>query len=213
VGSVSTTYTATTGCDSTVTVITTLLDSYNLTQNATSCNSADVGNVTTTYTATTGCDSTVTVITMLIDISVCDDNKCNTTDIFNEETCECEHTPITPPDCNDNNPATSDIYNAQTCECEHVLDKHYVLIPNAFSPNNDGVNDAFTVTAIGASYIQAFIYNRWGQLVYESNNSSVSWDGTYKGKLQEIGVYVYLVTITYEDGSSVIKKGNITLIN
>lgn len=156
-----------------------------ITQNATTCKPEEVGNQSTTYITAAGCDSTVTIITTLIPTNTCEDN----------------------------NPLTTDTYNTETCACEHIADKYYILIPNAFSPNNDGVNEAFTVKTIGNPTIRAAIYNRWGELGYENNNAVVHWDGTYKGVQQQIGVYAYLITITYKDGFTVIKKGNITLIN
>jgi len=86
-------------------------------------------------------------------------------------------------------------------------------VPNAFSPNEDGNNDAIGITPKGIKDIQVFrIYNRWGQKVFETNDLNQKWDGTFKGKPQELGVYVYYVIgITFLD--ELFKdKGNITLI-
>lgn len=86
-------------------------------------------------------------------------------------------------------------------------------VPNAFSPNSDGSNDEIGLSPKGIKDINIFrIYNRWGQKVFETNNLNEKWDGTFKGKPQELGVYVYYaVGITYLD--ELFKdKGNITLI-
>jgi len=58
------------------------------------------------------------------------------------------------------------------------------------------------------------IFNRWGQIVFSSDAQNVGWDGTYKGRMQEIGVYVYVLTYTTADQPNVSqqKKGNIMLL-
>ncbi|OWY22940.1 hypothetical protein C7N43_23115, partial [Sphingobacteriales bacterium UPWRP_1] len=88
-----------------------------------------------------------------------------------------------------------------------------LLVPNAFSPNNDGENDVFNV--FSSQLLNSFtlyIYNRWGNLVFETNNPAEGWDGTYNGKEQEIGVYVYAIKYSFADGFEQYKKGNITLV-
>ncbi len=89
-----------------------------------------------------------------------------------------------------------------------------LLIPNAFSPNGDGVNDVFR--AVSSSELTQFgfyIYNRWGEVVFETNNPAEGWDGTFRATLQEIGVYVYYVEYTFaNDGTERIVKGNVTLV-
>jgi gliding motility-associated-like protein len=70
-------------------------------------------------------------------------------------------------------------------------------VPNAFSPNGDGVNDCFGVHYWGpADKFEMFIYNRWGQLIYHSTDVSGCWDGTIKGTKQSAGTYVYLITVS-----------------
>ncbi len=75
-------------------------------------------------------------------------------------------------------------------------------VPNAFTPNGDGLNDVFKVIP-KYDYLKKFsmqIYNRWGQLIFETADYTKGWDGTYKGTPVESGVYVY--RIVYEDFSS-----------
>lgn len=131
----------------------------------------------------------------------CDDNDCNTSDAYVAATCTCTHTPITPPDCNDNDPTTYDTYNSSTCTCEHppIPDNVATLLVNAFSPNGDGMNDVFRVVsneAIVSMDLQ--VYNRWGQLVFESQHIEDGWDGRYKGIDQEMGVFVYRLNYEVE---------------
>jgi gliding motility-associated-like protein len=56
------------------------------------------------------------------------------------------------------------------------------------------------------------VYNRWGTLMYETNNIAEGWDGTYKGKAQPMGVYVYTVEAQSANGKKLVKQGNVTLI-
>jgi gliding motility-associated-like protein len=91
----------------------------------------------------------------------------------------------------------------------------YVLIPTGFTPNNDGVNDEFklsglTLNPLNECYI--VVYNRWGQKVFETNNVTKGWDGTFNGLLQDAGAYAYVVKITCRGGMSLEEKGNVTLI-
>jgi len=88
-----------------------------------------------------------------------------------------------------------------------------VIIPNAFSPNDDGVNDVFRLFGSNVESVELFVYNRWGQEVYTGSGSpAIGWDGTYKGVEQELGVYVYYASITFTDGTEKDFKGNVTLM-
>lgn len=91
--------------------------------------------------------------------------------------------------------------------------ENLVLVPVAFSPNSDGTNDFFGVKGANIQTLHMAIYNRWGQLIYESEGApSVGWNGEYDSKPCEIGVYVYYLEITYTDGKEETVKGNVTLI-
>jgi gliding motility-associated-like protein len=92
----------------------------------------------------------------------------------------------------------------------HILSG--VAIADAFTPNGDGKNDIFTIMARGVNTYHMTIYNRWGELVFESYDLATGWDGTYKGSAQPSGVYVYFVAITYYNGQSIAKTGNVTLL-
>lgn len=94
----------------------------------------------------------------------------------------------------------------------------YIQVPQAFSPNADGVNDHFTLFEKNIGQYEIRIFNRWGELVYSSrdlselNDLSKGWDGTYKGQLQNTGTFVYYLTATDLAGKKFEKKGNLTLI-
>ena len=85
-------------------------------------------------------------------------------------------------------------------------------VPNAFTPNGDGKNDVFYVNAYGVDLMDFRIFNRFGQLIFESANPSIGWDGTYKGVPQPMDAYAYTLLIKFSDGKEVKSSGNITLI-
>lgn len=87
-----------------------------------------------------------------------------------------------------------------------------VFIPNMFSPNNNQVDDYFKVYSTVMKTMHLMVFNQWGVKVFETNDPQGQWDGTYKGKPQPIGVYVYVVTGALFDGTKVNQKGTFNLI-
>jgi gliding motility-associated-like protein len=92
----------------------------------------------------------------------------------------------------------------------------YVGIPNAFTPNGDGVNDYFFPSSLFSRGVTTFhmaIYSRWGQLMYETDNiNDKGWDGKFNGVMQPQSVFVYLIEATFTDGTSQQYKGNVSLL-
>jgi gliding motility-associated-like protein len=80
-----------------------------------------------------------------------------------------------------------------TSQTIHVIDGSDLQIPNVFSPNEDGKNDVFKVLGVSNEKFQLSIFNRWGQLLFESNNPLVAWDGKYNAESVPEGVYFYLI--------------------
>jgi len=99
-----------------------------------------------------------------------------------------------------------------------------LIVPNAFTPNGDGVNDELCLDGWNdcVSTFQIFIYDRWGEKVFESTDPKFCWDGIYKGKLLDPAVFVYYIKATYlTEGATITapkgvlqltKKGNISLV-
>lgn len=86
-------------------------------------------------------------------------------------------------------------------------------VPNAFTPNGDGRNDVFRFTAAGMTAIHYFkIFNRYGQLVYSSTTPSHGWDGSFNGKPQTTGTYVWMIEGKDYTGNNIQRKGTVTLI-
>ncbi len=94
------------------------------------------------------------------------------------------------------------------------VEKPYALYaPNAFSPDSDGINDFFKISGQGILDFQIEIYNRWGQMVYKSDDLSKGWNGTFKGKNLPTGSYVYKIkTIQNGNGEELVKTGTVALV-
>ncbi|OYW20421.1 MAG: hypothetical protein B7Z54_01200 [Sphingobacteriales bacterium 12-47-4] len=95
-----------------------------------------------------------------------------------------------------------------------VFDNCLIAVPSAFTPNGDGLNDyLYPNNAIKAVDLYFAIYNRWGQLVFQTRNWQEKWDGTIKGIPQGSGTYVWMLQYTHRDsGQKVFEKGISVLI-
>ena len=92
-----------------------------------------------------------------------------------------------------------------------------IYFPNAFTPNGDGVNDEFKVvtSTTNIALFSLSIYNRWGALVYQTNDITQGWDGTYKGTACQRGSYVFKVTYNTSTSpltTSETKMGTVMLV-
>jgi gliding motility-associated-like protein len=93
-------------------------------------------------------------------------------------------------------------------DCASFLD-----VPSAFSPNNDNINDVLYAVGKSIENLSFKIFNRWGQIVFQSNNLSNGWDGKINGKDAEEGVYIYsIMASSLSDGHVLSQTGNITII-
>ncbi|MBC7850371.1 MAG: gliding motility-associated C-terminal domain-containing protein, partial [Chitinophagaceae bacterium] len=94
-----------------------------------------------------------------------------------------------------------------------VIDFTKLEIPNAFSPNGDGINDRFRIKLTGYFRLDGLkIFNRWGQQVFETKDLTSEWDGTFKGKFLPPGIFYYLIEGLDVGGKKLRKSGSITLI-
>lgn len=95
-----------------------------------------------------------------------------------------------------------------------VLSSCYIAVPSAFTPNHDGINDyLYPLNAFKADRLVFRVFNRWGQLVFHSNDWQSKWDGTLNGVPQGTGTYVWLLQFTHHDtGKKIEMKGTSTLI-
>jgi gliding motility-associated-like protein len=88
-----------------------------------------------------------------------------------------------------------------------------IFIPNAFTPNGDGVNDVFQIrTTSTLKHVQLLIFNRWGNKIFESNDITKGWNGMYKGILAPEDACGYYFYAECENGAVIVRKGNVTVI-
>jgi len=93
-----------------------------------------------------------------------------------------------------------------------TCDLPFIFIPNSFTPNGDGVNDILYVRSDILTECYFTVYNRWGEKVFETQLQSVGWDGTFKGKECQRGVYDWYFKGKCMDGDETELKGSVTLI-
>ena len=94
-----------------------------------------------------------------------------------------------------------------------VTEEYRIGVPEAFTPNNDQINDFIKVDGWGIKNLLEFrIYNRWGNEVFYTNNLDESWDGNFEDAPQPIGTYTYLIRAEMWDGSIKALQGTFTLI-
>ncbi len=87
-----------------------------------------------------------------------------------------------------------------------------VFIPNTFTPNGDGQNDILFVRGLKVDVVYFAVYNRWGELVFETNDKTKGWDGIYRSKPADVGVFGWYLKVKCFNGEETFKKGNVTLI-
>lgn len=89
-----------------------------------------------------------------------------------------------------------------------------LYIPNAFTPNDDGNNDLFRPRAKGVALYKLRVYNRWGQLIFETDDPNKGWNGRLRDQLQPFGTYVYMVQYAYygKETQALQQKGTFMLI-
>ncbi len=98
-------------------------------------------------------------------------------------------------------------------KCDSTIDVCKLYMPNAFTPNGDGINDKFNPSTICKfEHYEFFIFNRWGELLFETSNQTDKWDGKYKGAECPDGVYVYLIIFRFPTQQTKNAYGSITLL-
>jgi len=102
------------------------------------------------------------------------------------------------------------LITVQECDSSSIF-----FIPNSFSPNGDGVNDILFVRGSEIKSIKLSIYNRWGEKVFGTYNINTGWDGNYRGKPLNSGVFSWYAEMEFEDANNpgqIYRKGNVTLV-
>jgi gliding motility-associated-like protein len=115
--------------------------------------------------------------------------------------------------------------NANGCQVDTIINitvekPRFANLPKGFTPNGDGTNDRLFVQGDGAKVriVKAFrVYDRWGELVFDGmdmqvNDETAGWDGTFRGKNVQSGIYAWYAEVEFIDGFVVLLKGDITLL-
>ncbi|WP_169303287.1 PKD domain-containing protein [Pedobacter cryophilus] len=93
-----------------------------------------------------------------------------------------------------------------------ILAEGDIIVPNTFTPNNDGVNDYFNILIANLKTYNIKIFNRYGSLVFTSTKILDSWDGNYQGKPMPVGVYYFIIDGLDVAGNKLFRKNSVTLI-
>lgn len=94
-----------------------------------------------------------------------------------------------------------------------LIQEPSVFTPNSFTPNGDGLNETWSPVSSFIKNYNLRIFNRWGNLIFESNESNRQWDGSYQGQPASLGIYFYVITyIGYPDNTKFYKRGSVTLL-
>jgi gliding motility-associated-like protein len=110
---------------------------------------------------------------------------------------------------NDYNCIGSDTVNVE-------FEEKFELLPTGFTPNGDFQNDKLRIKEEYRDQIakmSLIIVNRLGHKVFQSNSVDVEWDGTYRGQMQDMDTYVYILKVTFKNNKSIVKRGNVTLLH
>jgi gliding motility-associated-like protein len=97
--------------------------------------------------------------------------------------------------------------------CVNVKYDYQIFIPNSFSPNGDSENDIFIPNGYGLVSIRLEIFDRWGELIFESKDDEIGWNGKNKGVICEQNTYIYRAQIKTVYGNTVYKAGHISLLS
>ncbi len=101
--------------------------------------------------------------------------------------------------------------SGDTVEISVTQGSEVLYIPNSFSPNDNKLNDLFYAYGTSIRIFDLQIYDRWGELIFRTNDIKLGWDGKYKGKMVEGGVYVYTVSCEWLSGVEAYRNGIVTV--
>jgi len=171
------------------------------------------GEYPTAFVDVNGCDSVhvINITFFTVNPSNINISECNGDSVFVQSTWYFENEIIIQPVIDVNGCATENTTVITFQDCEIPI--YEVFIPNTFTPNNDNVNDLFTIQITGGMIETGIVLNRWGQVVHNFTSTDITWNGTTKnGILVEDGVYTYVVQIRKTGGVTEQYHGFITVV-
>ena len=99
-----------------------------------------------------------------------------------------------------------------TAQYSLIFNTNIVVVPSAFTPNGDNVNDVLLVRGGPLREMDWRIYNEWGNEIFHTTSQSEGWDGRYKGKIQPEGRYVFILKGTTFGDEAIEFNGNVTIL-
>jgi gliding motility-associated-like protein len=93
-----------------------------------------------------------------------------------------------------------------------IKDEFIMWVPNAFTPNNDGLNETFTAKGLGIKKFEMTIHDRWGNMIFQTDDIHKGWDGTFKGTICQDNVFVYRIVALDNNNMKHTKTGHVTLL-
>jgi gliding motility-associated-like protein len=87
-----------------------------------------------------------------------------------------------------------------------------ILVPDAFTPDGDGMNDTFVPKGIFVERFQMTIFDRWGNVIYSTTDRTLGWDGTINGTMAQDGKYAYHIETQDQTGEKTVRSGSVLLI-
>lgn len=174
---------------------------------------SDAGSYPFVFTGQNGCDSTHT-----LNLSVFSVNPTSQT----LTSCEGDSLLVEGTWYYESDNVVVNITDANGCPTTHTtqivfedcsIEDYAVFIPNVFTPNNDNINDFFSISIMGGYLVEGFIVNRWGNNIKEFHENDLKWDGrTNDGMMVQDGVYTYIFIIADNNGNKTRYDGFVTMI-
>jgi len=93
-----------------------------------------------------------------------------------------------------------------------IREEHFIYVPNAFTPDGDRFNNFFEASTVNIRALSVIVFNRWGEVVYSSNDVNFKWDGTYNNQLVRDGTYVWKMEYETNDGEQFEITGHVTVL-
>jgi gliding motility-associated-like protein len=223
------------GCDSIINITSELLISHDVTIRKVTCTLADVGVSENALLNSYGCDSVITTITTLADTLTVEVRPTLSTIVAGESvelmvesfgsgeifwspslflSCDTCVLVSATPDYSINYIVERRIGDCIAYATSRIeVNQPQVFVPTAFSPNGDGHNDAFLLIPDNiAELLDLRVYNRWGELLFESDDLYEGWDGRFHGRDQEVDGYLYYLAVILSTGDRVTTSGLFFLI-
>jgi gliding motility-associated-like protein len=99
-----------------------------------------------------------------------------------------------------------------TIKIVQVSEDYMLYLPNAFTPNGDGLNEVFAARGMGVKSLKMYIYDRWGNLLFFTDDMEKGWDGTNKGEIMQEDVYVWKIELKTFKNETRQVKGTVSLV-